>query len=94
MTSANPVRPDIDIVDCSERSDFTEIFFGSGLDVVCFANAGEWNGAIQGVWAIRTGDSAGRFIIENSHGDFIQLFKKFQTFSFSTPVKVLQVHIN
>lgn len=86
--------PDIDIVDCNARDDFTEIFFGSGLDVICFANAGEWDGAINGVWAIRTGNNAGRFIIENSAGDFIQLFGKFQTFSFKTPVKVLQVHIN
>jgi hypothetical protein len=94
LSSANSVVSNIDIVDCNARSDFTEIFFGSGLDVVCFANAGEWDGEIDGVWAIRTGNNAGRFIIENSNGDFVQLFGKFQTFSFSTPVKVLQVHIN
>ena len=94
LSGGRSVGPDIDIVDCNARNDFTEIFYGSGLNVICFANAGEWDGEIDGVRSIRTGNNAGRFIIQNSHGDFVQLFQKGNTFSFNPTVQVLTVHIN
>ena len=86
--------PNIDQVDCFARTDFFEVWYGSGLNEICFANAGTVNLDIRGVWFIRTGNNGGRMKFGQNLVFIDQIFGKFQNLDFSNnPIELFQVKI-